>query len=53
MLVMRVERLWLEANNLQNSSRRFRVNSWRSSYVSPGNLPEEGWAAVIEALHDA
>ena len=53
MLVMRAERLWLQAATLRASQRRFRVNSWLSSYVSPGNLPENAWPRVVEAISDA
>lgn len=53
MLVMRAERLWLESPTLAAAPKRFRVNSWLSSYVSPGNLPECAWAAVLEAAGDA
>lgn len=51
MLVMRAERLWLESPTLAASPTRFRVNSWRSSYVSPGNLPASAWRAVLEAAN--
>lgn len=53
MLVMRAEKLWLQAAAVRNSSHRFRVNSWRCSYVSPGNLPEQGWNAVLAAIRNA
>lgn len=50
MLIMRSERYWLESDKLQISSRRFRVNAPRTSYVSPGNLPAEAWQAVRSAF---
>lgn len=53
MLVMRAEKLWLQAAGVRDSSRRFRVNSWLCSYVSPGNLSEQGWNAVHAAIRDA
>jgi len=53
MLVMRAERLWLQAEALRTTPLRFRVNSWLSSYVSPGNLPEIAWRRVVEAVRDA
>jgi hypothetical protein len=52
-VVMRAERLWLESPTVASSPMRFRVNSWLSSFVSPGNLPEPAWAAVLEAVGDA
>ena len=53
MVVMRAERLWLQAEALRTTPLRFRVNSWRSSYVSPGNLPEIAWRSVVEAIRGA
>jgi len=53
MIVMRAERLWLQAEALRKTPLRFRVNSWLSSYVSPGNLPEHAWRRVVEAVRDA
>lgn len=50
LIVMRAERLWLESPAVAVSSRRFRVNSWRSSYVSPGNLPELAWTTILEVM---
>ena len=53
MLVMRAERHWLNADAVRSSQRRFRVNSWRCSYVSPGNLPINVWQEITRALSDA
>lgn len=52
-LVMRAEKLWLQSESVRVSQRRYRVNSWRTSYVTPGNLPAEGWQAVVSAVGDA
>ena len=53
MLVMRGERFWLQAEVLNATQKRFRVNSWRSSYVSPGNISSDGWHAITRALRSA
>ena len=53
MLIMRAERLWLQAEALRSTQLRFRVNSWLSSYVSPGNMPESAWRQVVEAIRAA
>lgn len=53
MVVMRSERLWLEAQSLASSRRRFRVKNWRTSYVSPGNLATDAWVTITTAIRDA
>jgi hypothetical protein len=50
LIVMRAERLWLEATELATYTNRFRVNSWRSSYVTPGNLKAAAWSKVLGAV---
>jgi hypothetical protein len=50
LVVMRAEALWLKSDAVRASVNRHRVNSWRSSYVSPGNLSIAGWQAVLAAL---
>ena len=50
-VVMRSQALWCESERVANAANRHRVNSWRSSYVSPGNLSATGWQAVRAALH--
>ncbi len=52
MIVMRAESLWLEAAALASSSNRYRVRSWRSSYVTKGNLDPVAWDRVVEAICD-
>lgn len=52
LIVMRAERYWLRSERVRVAPNRYRVNSWRSSYVSPGNLPDAGWRAVVAALGD-
>lgn len=49
-LIMRSERLWLQAPGVKMSPRRHRVNSWRSSYVSPTNMNTESWNSICDAL---
>lgn len=51
-LIMRSERLWLRAPSVLNSPRRYRVNSWRSSYVSPTNMSAEAWSTICNAVAD-
>jgi hypothetical protein len=53
LVVMRAEKLWLRSEAVRTSLKRHRVNSWRSSYVSPGNLSAAGWSAILAALGDA
>ncbi|TWO71449.1 hypothetical protein FN976_11070 [Caenimonas sedimenti] len=53
MVVMRSERLWLEAQSLASSPLRFRVRNRRASYVSPGNLAPDAWAALTAAIRAA
>lgn len=53
LLVMRAERLWEESSAVKQSQNRYRVNSWRSSYVSPGNLPPAAWEKVNAVLERA
>lgn len=53
MILMRAQRLWFESPELASSSKRFRVNSWLTSYVSPGNLSAAAWEAVVTAVADA
>lgn len=50
LLVMRAEKCWLRSEAVRNSHNRHRVNSWRSSYVSPGNLSASGWNSTLIAL---
>ena len=52
LIVMRAEKLWLEATALVEYASRFRVRSWRSSYLTPGNLDAAAWRKVLEALSD-
>lgn len=52
LVVMRAERYWLRSEPVRTAPKRHRVNSWRSSYVSPGNLSVAGWQAVVAALGD-
>ena len=53
MVVMRAEKLWLEAEALRTTRLRFKVNSNLTSYLSPGNLPPDAWQNVFEAVRDA
>jgi hypothetical protein len=53
MVVMRAEKLWLEAEALRATQLRYKVNSNLTSYISPGNLPPEAWQSVFEAVRDA
>ena len=50
LVVMRSQALWCENEGVANAANRHRVNSWRSSHVSPGNLSAAGWQAVRAAL---
>ncbi len=50
LIVMRSQKLWEESDGVKTAVGRYRVNSWRSSYVSPGNLSATGWQAVRAAL---
>ena len=50
LVVMRSQALWCESEGVANAANRHRVNSWRSSHVSPGNLSAAGWQAVRAAL---
>ena len=50
LVVLRAEALWLEAEEVARSRTRFSVKNWRSATVSPGNLPADAWAQVIEAM---
>lgn len=52
LLVMRGERLWLEAPAVRAHPRRYRANSWRCSHVSEGNLPPDAWRQVLGALNN-
>ena len=53
LLVMRAERLWEESPGVKQCQNRYRVNSWRSSYVSSGNLPPAAWQKVNAVLERA
>lgn len=53
LIVMRGERLWLEAKGLESYPGRFRVRSWRCSYVSEGNLGANAWQRVRESVGGA
>lgn len=50
LVVMRAERLWLEAGAVAKSENRIEVRSWRCSYVSEGNLGVEAWGRVVRAV---
>jgi len=50
LVVMRGEKLWLEAQGLANHGHLHRAKSWRCSYVSMGNLGPQAWERVRNAL---
>ena len=52
-VIMRAERFWLQSAPVAASPHRYRANSWRSSYLSSGNLSESGWKHVVKALSEA
>lgn len=49
-VVMRAEKLWLKSAAVAESPNRHRVNSWRCSYLSPGNLSDRAWNQVVGAV---
>ena len=50
LIIMRAERLWLEARSVASSLSRYRVRSWRCSYLSEGNLGTTAWIRVRDAI---
>jgi len=50
LIVMRGQSLWLEADAVRLSPKRYRVRSWRASYLSPENLGEDAWEAIVAAV---
>jgi hypothetical protein len=50
LIIMRAERLWLASNAVDKSLNRFRVKSWRCSYVSEGNLGREAWRQMVSTI---
>lgn len=50
LVIMRAERLWLDARSVASSSSLCRVKNWRSSYISEGNLGTAAWTKVRDAI---